>query len=105
MREKAVQKKMVQFFSSLADETRLKILISLFGGEKTVSEIHTSFEDTLTLSAISHQLKILRSSEVVESKKQGREKVYSLSGDFCWCMLRDASNHFGGKSKIRKKKK
>lgn len=107
MREEAVQKKMVQFFSSLADETRLKILVSLFEKEKSVSEIHAFFEDSLTLSAISHQLKVLRSSEVVQCKKHGREKFYSLSGDFCWCILKDASNHFGDKkkSKMRIKKK
>ena len=86
---------MVQFFSALADETRLKILISLTVGEKTVGEIYSGFEESLTLSAVSHQLKILSNAEIINSKKNGREKIYSLSGNFCWCILRDAAKQFG----------
>lgn len=95
MKKEMKQKRMVQFFSALADETRLKILTSLTSGAKTVSEIHSQFEESITLSAVSHQLKILSSTEIIEGKKSGREKKYSLSGEFCWCILRDAAKHFG----------
>lgn len=86
---------MVQFFSALADETRLKILVSLTAGEKTVSEIHSEFGESITLSGVSHQLKTLSTIDIIESEKSGREKKYSLSGEFCWCILRDAAKHFG----------
>ena len=93
------EREIVKFFSALADETRLKILVSLMNSPKTVTEIHLDVGRNLTLSAISHQLKILSNADVVESEKVGREKKYSSSGKFCMCMIRDAISHFGGKNK------
>lgn len=87
----------MEFFGSLADETRLNIVIVLTKGPKTVTDIHRSVPE-ITLSGVSHQLKILKSTGIVSSKKKGREKTYSLSDAFCWCILRDAQNHFKGKT-------
>ena len=88
----------VQFFSSLADETRLKILVGLMEESKNVGEIHTFVGGTITLSAISHQLKLLSSLKVIIPEKKGREKYFTLSKNFCWCILRDAFKHLGKKS-------
>jgi len=87
-------KKIVNFFSALSDETRLKILLSLVDGPKNVSNIHKYVGKEITISAISHQLKLLNNLDIIEYKKKGREKNYSLSGDFCWCILRDAVKYF-----------
>jgi len=38
--KQSADKKVIQFFSSLSDETRLKILLSLTDGPKTVNEIY-----------------------------------------------------------------
>ncbi len=93
-----VNKKVLLFFSALSDETRLKILTSLSEGEKTVSEIHRSLgKNEITLSAISHQLKQLQNIDIISSKRKGREKIYSLSGDFCWCTLKNTIKHFNKK--------
>ena len=89
-----IDKRITNFFSVLADETRLNIIMSISEGSRTVNEIHKFVGDQITLSAISHQLKLLESSEIVKYEKKGREKHYSLSGDFCWCMLKDATKHF-----------
>ena len=96
-------KKILQFFSALSDETRFNILLTLVDGSKSVGEIYKIVGDNITLSAVSHQLRKLEDSEVVISKKQGREKFFELSGYFCWCMLRDAIKHFQNK-KLRRKK-
>ena len=103
---KTLNEKIVNFFSALADETRLLILISISKNSKRVGEIHKFVKKEskreITLSAISHQLKLLKNSDIIKSEKKGREKHYSLSGDFCWCMLKDAVNHFkikGGRKK------
>jgi ArsR family transcriptional regulator len=94
----AINQQIANFFSALADETRLLILISISKGSKTVGDIHKFVlkegENKITLSAVSHQLKLLNGSDIIEYKKSGREKYYSLSGDFCWCMLKDALKHF-----------
>jgi len=90
-------KKILQFFSALSDETRLKILMELVNGPKNVNEIYKSVGKNITLSAISHQLKLLSYADIIEYVKKGRERKYSLSGDFCWCILRDAAKHFQNK--------
>jgi len=93
-------KKVIQFFSAMADETRLKILSSLIEGPRTVNGIHNYVgEDRLTLSAISHQLKHLNDVGIIVYEKNGREKIFKLSDDFCWCILRDAFKHFKHKTK------
>jgi DNA-binding transcriptional ArsR family regulator len=104
MKQLKNSKKIANFFSALSDETRLKILSSLIDGQKNVGEIHQYVGGDLTFSAISHQLKSLTTSDLIEYKKQGREKKYSLSGDFCWCILRDAVKHFNN-TKLRTIKK
>ncbi|MEI7960828.1 MAG: metalloregulator ArsR/SmtB family transcription factor [archaeon] len=97
-KNEATNKKVIRFFSTIADPTRLCILLSLMKGKKTVNEIYNAVgKEKMTLSAISHQLKQLEQVDVVTFEKKGREKTVTLSEDFCWCILRDAYNHFDGK--------
>lgn len=96
--------KILKFFSSLSDKTRLKIVISLSKGNKTVTEVFNDISENVTLSAISHQLKLLSDLNIVKFEKSGRERYYSLSNDFCWCILNDAFNHYNGKCKCSMKK-
>jgi len=95
-------KKIMNFFSSLADETRLKILLGLTEKPKTVTEIHNIVgKEKMSLSAISHQLRLLSDMGIVLSERKGKEKLYRLSDDFCWCILREAYSHFGKEKKIK----
>jgi len=99
------EKKVMQFFSSLADETRLHILLSIAENPKTVNEIYDFVgREKMTLSAISHQLKQLSDMGIVESEKKGKEKFFELSDKFCWCILRDAFKQFNNNIKIKCKK-
>ncbi len=87
--------KILQLFSSLSDETRLRITLCLLERPRTVKEIHHSIgEEKMTLSAISHQLKQMHDINIIEFEKRGREKTFHLSDKFCWCILRDALGHF-----------
>ena len=96
------EREIMQFFSSMADETRLKILLCLAEGEKTVGSIHKCIgKDKMTLSAISHQLRLLNDNRIVSSRKQGKEKYFRLGDDFCWCILKEACSHFGKEKKIK----
>lgn len=98
--KQSADKKVIQFFSSLADETRLKILLSLTDGSKTVNEIYDYVgREKVSLSAISHQLKFLSDIDMVQHKRNGQEKNFELSNDFCWCIIRDVFKHFDGNSK------
>ena len=99
---KPINKKILDFFSSLADETRLKIIISLSKKPMTVNEIYEAVgKEKLSLSAISHQLKQLHNLDIVVSEKKGREKIFSLSDSFCWCILKNAFDHFEGKTECK----
>ncbi|MBR9690829.1 winged helix-turn-helix transcriptional regulator [Candidatus Woesearchaeota archaeon] len=91
-------KKIKQFFTALSDDTRLKILLELIKGPKNVNDIHKLIPD-ITLSAVSHQLRQMNDIDIVLYEKKGREKIYSLSENFCWCILRDAVIHFKEGSK------
>jgi len=94
--------KVQQFFEHLSDPTRLSIVLNLLKEAKTVTQIHEKLgKKTLTLSAISHQLRQLYDTKIVEFKKKGREKYFYLSDEFCWCILHDALAHYEGKTKCK----
>lgn len=97
-----INKKILNFFSSLSDETRLRIVLSLTEGPKNVGDIHGVLgKKKITLPAISHQLKLLESSGVVVFEKKGREKVFRLADGFCWCLVKDVFGHFGSGKKCK----
>jgi DNA-binding transcriptional ArsR family regulator len=105
MIKEEIKQKLLNFFSSLSDETRLMILLAIAKSPKSVSEIHKAIcNSKITISAISHQLKLLRSMNIVVAKKKGKERFYELSDEFCWCILRDTLRKFGYKIDIRCKR-
>jgi len=95
-----INKKVLNFFSSLSDETRLKIVMALMDKPMNVGDIHNAIgKKKITLPAISHQLRLLENSNIVVYKKVGREKIFTLSDGFCWCIVRDAFSHFDSTKK------
>ncbi len=72
--------KLADLFKALSDPTRLRI-VSAIGtvGELCVSDISASLG--MTQSAISHQLRLLRSFNLVKNRKHGRMVYYSLASD------------------------
>jgi DNA-binding transcriptional ArsR family regulator len=70
---------MAESFKALADPTRLRILALLFDSERCVSDLADHLE--VSQSAVSHQLRILRSLDIVRYRKDGREVFYDLADD------------------------
>ncbi len=104
-REQKISHDVMQFFASLADETRLKIILSIAEKPRSVNEIYNFVgKEKMTLSAISHQLKTLSDLDIIFSIKKGKEKYFELSDKFCWCVLRDAFSQFNSNIKIKCKK-
>ncbi len=64
-------------FKVLSESSRLKILRTLFDGEKCVSEIID--QTGLQQANVSKQLKILASSGIVECRPQGLMRYYKLA--------------------------
>ncbi|MBG0770323.1 MAG: winged helix-turn-helix transcriptional regulator [Anaerolineaceae bacterium] len=70
---------MAESFKALADPTRLRILAILSEGECGVGDIADHLE--VSQSAVSHQLRLLRSLDIVRYRKEGREVYYDLADD------------------------
>ena len=70
---------LAEVFKVFGDSTRIKILYDLFEGEKNVNEICQDLE--MNQSAISHQLKILRTARLVSGKRVGKSILYSLADE------------------------
>jgi DNA-binding transcriptional ArsR family regulator len=62
---------------ALADPTRRKILELLKERDLGVSEIAKNFE--ISLPSLSHHLGVLKQTELVTSRRQGQEMIYSLN--------------------------
>ena len=68
--------KITKLFSVLSDKTRLKILYSISEEELCVCDIANVLG--VSLSAVSHQLRILRNLDLVKFKNEGKMSLYSL---------------------------
>ena len=79
------------FFKVMGDSTRLQLLIALQVGEFCVSDL--SFLLNMTRSAISHQLKALRMSKLIKSRKEGKIVFYSLDDDHIRGILEKSLEH------------
>ena len=67
------------FFKVMSDSTRVKILNLLELGELCVCDI--AFILNMTKSAVSHQLKNLKTVNLIVGRKQGKEVWYSFADD------------------------
>ncbi len=70
---------LAELFKVFADSTRIRILYDLMAGEKNVTEIASDLG--MQQSAISHQLKILKTSKLVGARRNGKSMVYFLADD------------------------
>jgi len=68
---------MAQFFKALGDVTRLKILFLLLDGEKCQCDLISYIG--LSQPAISRQLQILVNSGLLNLKRNGNKRIYSLT--------------------------
>lgn len=67
------------FFKVLGDNTRTKIIWALDENEMCVCDLAVLLN--MTKSAISHQLRTLRQTNLVKFRKEGKVAFYSLSDD------------------------
>jgi DNA-binding transcriptional ArsR family regulator len=65
-----------RLFSALGDETRIKIVKLLSEGEQNVDDLTRLLD--VSQPTISHHLRVLRESGLVQSEKRGRSIYYSL---------------------------
>jgi ArsR family transcriptional regulator len=71
-------KKTAKLFKALSDETRLRILSLLGGGELCVCDLMAILD--LPQSTVSRHLATLRNADLVEDRRQGVWMYYRLAG-------------------------
>ena len=74
------------FFKVMGDSTRLRLLWELCVGDLAVIL-------EMTKSAVSHQLKVLRTAKLVKSRKIGKNVYYSLDDHHVKTVLEKALEH------------
>ncbi|MBM0045603.1 ArsR/SmtB family transcription factor [Anaerococcus martiniensis] len=78
-------------FKVFADSTRLRILHKLFNGPISVGVIADALD--MSQSAISHQLKYLKDSNLVKSERNGKSIYYSLADDHIKTIFKTGLEH------------
>ena len=79
------------FFKILGDSTRLQLLMALEQSELCVTDL--AYLLNMTISAVSHQLKSLKTAKLVKIKKKKKSVFYSLDDDHIKKLLSVSLEH------------
>lgn len=83
--------KLAQLYKVFGDTTRIKILCALFESEMCVCDIAEIVG--ISVSAVSHQLRILKQSELVRFRRDGKTIYYSLADDHVRTIIGQGTEH------------
>lgn len=70
---------LADMFKVFGDNTRIRILWTLFDKELCVYDIAGRLD--MSQSAISHQLKTLKQARLIKSRREGKNAFYSIDDD------------------------
>ena len=82
---------LADLYKIFGDSTRLRILYVLFDTELCVCDIAELLG--MTVSAISHQLRVLKQSRLIKYRKVGKSVFYSLADDHVHTILGQGMEH------------
>jgi DNA-binding transcriptional ArsR family regulator len=82
---------LTEIFRVLGDPTRVRILDVLSRTELCVGELASQLG--LTESAVSHQLRLLRNTRIVRSRRDGRMIFYTLDDKHVISLFRQGLRH------------
>ena len=82
---------LAELYKVFGDSTRIKILYALFEEEKGVGEIANQLG--MTMSAISHQLRILKQARLVKFRREGKMVYYALADDHVRTIFAQGLDH------------
>jgi len=80
-----------EVFKLLGDPTRVRLLDALSHGERCVCDLATLVE--MSESAVSHQLRLLRTARLVRVRRVGRLAFYNLDDHHVIGLLHDTRKH------------
>lgn len=82
---------LAELFKVFGDSTRIRILFVLFEADVCVCDLAEALN--MSPSAISHQLKILKNSKLVKSRREGKSVFYSLADDHVRTIVGQGMEH------------
>lgn len=82
---------LAELYKVFGDSTRIKILYVLFESEMCVCDIAQLLN--MSISAISHQLRVLKQSQLVKFRREGKTVIYSLADDHVRLILGQGMEH------------
>jgi len=82
---------LAELFKIFGDSTRVKILYALLEHELCVCDIASLLD--VSQSAVSHQLRVLKSSKLVKFRREGKTVFYSLADDHVLRILSQGMEH------------
>lgn len=82
---------LAKLFKLIGDPTRCRILFALDNEEMCVCDIANVLK--MTESAVSHQLRLLRQSQIVKTRKSGKEVYYTLDDEHIQKLFEIALEH------------
>ncbi|SNS42045.1 transcriptional regulator, ArsR family [Anaerovirgula multivorans] len=82
---------MAEFYKVFGDVTRIKILYALLQKEMCVCDIAAVLE--MNQSAVSHQLRILKSHRLVKYRRDGKVIYYSLDDEHVKRVFNEGLHH------------
>ena len=82
---------LAELYKIFGDSTRIKILYTLFTEERGVGDIARLLG--MTMSAISHQLRILKQARLVKPRREGKMVYYDLADDHVRTIFAQGLDH------------
>ena len=82
---------LTEIFRVLGDPTRVRILDVLSRSELCVQDLATTLK--LSESAVSHQLRLLRSARIVRVRRAGRRMFYALDDHHVLALFEQGLRH------------
>ncbi|MBP5662604.1 MAG: helix-turn-helix transcriptional regulator [Clostridia bacterium] len=84
---------LAELYKIFGDSTRIKILYVLFEAELCVNDIAQVL--SMTVSAISHQLRVLKQAGLIKFRRDGKTVYYSLADDHVRTIIDQGAEHVG----------
>ena len=82
---------LAELYKVFGDSTRIRILYVLFEAEMCVCDLAQMLN--MSMSAISHQLRVLKQSQLVKFRREGKTVFYSLADDHVRTIIDQGMEH------------
>lgn len=82
---------LAELFKIFGDSTRIRILYALYEEKLCVGDIANRLN--MNQSAVSHQLKILKSAKLIKNRRDGKQIIYSLADDHVYTIIEMGREH------------